>query len=71
MSGRLYRLVCRAYRKVRGRVVQLGWRHTFERIINANVPGATREAIGAKFKVDMLKFPVGAPDELIAALVEE
>ncbi len=60
-----------AYRKVRGRVVQLGWRHTFERIISRDLPGLTRDAIGRKFEVDMLKFPVGSPQEIIAELVEE
>lgn len=60
-----------AYRKARGRVVQVGWRHTFERIIHADIPRLSRLAIGAKFEVDMLKFPVGAPHEIIAELVEE
>lgn len=60
-----------AYRKVKGKVVQVGWRHTFERIINADIPRLTRSSIAAKFEVDMLKFPVGAPHEIIAELVEE
>jgi hypothetical protein len=60
-----------AYRKVRGKVVQVGWRHTLERIIHRDLPGLTREAIGKKFGFDMLKFPVGAPEELVAELVEE
>lgn len=60
-----------AYRKVRGKVVQVGWRHTFERLIHADIPRLTRMAIAAKFEVDMLKFPVGAPHEIIAELVEE
>ena len=57
--------------KGQGRVELVGWRHTFERIINRNLPGLTRSAIAAKFGVDMLKFPIGAPHELHAALVEE
>lgn len=60
-----------AYRKVRGKVVQVGWRHTFERIISKDLPGLTRRAIGEKFGVDMLKFPVGSPQELVAELTEE
>ena len=57
--------------KGQGRVELVGWRHTFERIINRNLPGLTRSAIAAKFGVDMLKFPIGAPHELHAALIEE
>lgn len=70
-GGMLVRRRCMGYVKVRGSIVSLGWRHTFERIIHENIPGATRQAIGQKFGVDMNKFPVGAPEELIAALVEE
>ncbi len=60
-----------AMRKMQGRIVLVGWRHTFERIINRNLPGLTRSAIAQKFGVDMLKFPIGAPHELHAALVDE
>ena len=60
-----------AMRKLQGRVIFVGWRHTFERIINRDLPGLTRSAIATKFSVDMLKYPVGAPHELHAALLEE
>lgn len=70
-DGAIIRYTPMAYRKVRGGVIMVGWRHTFERLINANLPGLTRSAIAQKFAVDMLKFPVGAPHELIAALTEE
>jgi len=60
-----------AYRKVRGRVIMLGWRHTFERLINANIPGITRDSLMVKFGVDLLKFPCGAPEEIRAELMEE
>jgi len=70
-GGRLVRRKAMGYTKVRGRVIRLGWRHTLERIINAQIPGATRQAIADKFSVDMMKYPVGSPEELIATLVEE
>lgn len=70
-GGALVRRRAVGYAKVRGSVIMLGWRHTFERIIAANIPGATREAIAAKFGVDMNKYPTGAPEEVIAALTEE
>jgi len=60
-----------AYRKLQGRVIQVGWRHTFEKIINRNLPGLDRMAIAAKFSVDMMRYPIGAPHELHAALLEE
>ncbi len=60
-----------AMRKMQGLIILVGWRHTFERLINRNLPGLTRSAIAQKFGVDMLKFPIGAPHELHAALIEE
>jgi hypothetical protein len=70
-DGVVIQMIPVAKRKMQGRVVMVGWRHTFERIINRNLPGITRSAIAAKFNVDMMKFPIGAPHELRAALVEE
>ena len=70
-DGVIMQLTPVAPRKMQGRVVMVGWRHTFERIINRNLPGLTRSAIAAKFGVDMMKFPIGAPHELRAALVDE
>jgi hypothetical protein len=57
--------------KACNRVVWVGWRHTFEGILRHQIPGVTRESIAAKFGVDMYKYPVGAPEDLVAALVEE
>jgi hypothetical protein len=70
-GGTVVRQRCMAYRKVRGRVIRLGWRHTFERILNAEIPGVTRKTLGEKFRVDLMTVPVGPMDELIAELVEE
>ena len=70
-DGAIVKLTPVAKRKMQGRIIWLGWRHTFERIINRNLPGLTRSAIATKFGVDLMKFPVGAPHELHAALVEE
>lgn len=70
-DGKLCRIQAVRTVKVRGRVVLVGWRHTFERIIMKNIEGATRPNIGAKFNVDMFKIPVGSPEETWAMLVEE
>jgi hypothetical protein len=70
-GGIICRRVCRGLVKVRGRVLRVGWRHTFERLVYEDIPGISRKSLGDKFKVDMLKYPMGTPDELISALVEE
>jgi hypothetical protein len=70
-DGSLIRLRALRAQKARGRVIRVGWRHTFERLILGQVPGVTREALAAKFNVDMWKFPVGGPDETYAQVMEE
>lgn len=70
-GGSLARCYATGEVKCRYRVITLGWRHTFERIIKADIAGATRSAIALKFGVDMLKYPVGDPEEIRAALIEE
>jgi hypothetical protein len=70
-DGTLIRLAAHKEQKARGRVIRVGWRHTFERLILGQVPGITREALAAKFNVDMWKFPVGGPDETFAQVMEE
>jgi hypothetical protein len=71
-DGAVLKMTPVAKRKMQGRVVLVGWRHTFEKIIHRKIPGVTRKAIADKFVVDMLKYPIGAPHELLhAAFVEE
>ena len=70
-NGSLVRMTPYVVRKVRGRILQVGWRYTFIKLIRANIPGVTAVSIGAKFGVDMLKYPMGAPEEVRAALMEE
>jgi len=70
-DGRLARMRCFATKKSRGRVLHVGWRFTFHNLINADIPGVTVQTINKKFNVDMSKIPVGSPEELHAALVEE
>jgi len=70
-DGNMVKLTPVRVSKVRGRCIRVGWRHTFERLILANIPGVTREALAAKFNVDMLKFPVGGPLETYAQIMEE
>ena len=55
----------------KGRVHRLGWRHTFEALLRRQVRGVTRMSLAARFGVDMLKYPMGPPDEVAAALLEE
>jgi hypothetical protein len=63
--------------QARDRVMKVGWRHTFEALLNArlkigrDLPGITRDSLAHKFGVDMGKFPQGAPQEVVAALFEE
>jgi hypothetical protein len=70
-DGSIMRYTPVAYRKKRGRIVLVGWRHTFGRIIAAGIPGCTPHSIGEKFGVDMWQFPMGSPQENYAALIEE
>lgn len=70
-DGAIIRFTPVARRRVQGRVALLGWRHTFERVINRNLPGLTRAAIAAKFGVDMLLYAGVPKHELYAALIEE
>ena len=70
-DGRLARVRCFAFKKSRGRVLRVGWRFTFYRLIQANIPNVTAKTVGLRFNVDMLKFPVGPPNEVHAALTEE
>lgn len=62
-------LHCRAWKERLGRVMYVGWRHTFENIVVKTQ--VTRKILGEKFGVDMFKYPVGPPEEVMAALVEE
>ena len=57
--------------KKRGIVMRLGWRHVFEKLVRAKIPGVTRDSLALKFNVDMYKYPVGAPEEVEAALNAE
>jgi hypothetical protein len=70
-DGKLLKLQCMGYEPVKKTCLRVGWRHTFERILAKELPGVTRKAIEKKFGVDMGKFPVGTPEELVAALAEE
>jgi hypothetical protein len=67
----LLRHKCLGYEMASKRCLRVGWRHTFERLLAAGVPGVTRQALSEKFSVDMNKMPQGTHEELVAALVEE
>jgi hypothetical protein len=70
-DGKLVRVLALKPMKVRGRVMQVGWRHTFERLILAKIPNITRESLALKFSVDMWKWPNGTPEETLANIWEE
>ena len=76
-DGKLFRRFAYKLAKRRDDVIKIGWRHTFEALLNAHLklgrdlPGITRASLGVKFAVDMLKFPAGAPEEVAAQLFEE
>lgn len=68
-DGALVRLEVWVQRKVPGRVVRVGWRHTFERLISARIPGITRKSLEMKFQVDLSTVPIwtGDPDAVAAS----
>jgi len=70
-NGKVYRYQPFRETKVLGRVLRVGWRHTFEAIIRTKIPGVTRSSISEKFGVDMSKYPIGPPEELKRLLFEE
>ena len=55
----------------RGKVWRLGWRHTFAAILFRQISGITHASLGAKFGIDAMAFPQGAPEDIHAALFEE
>lgn len=68
-DGKIFKWAYFRFTKVRGRIIRLGWRHTFENLTRCNVPGVTRKALEEKFKVDLSFKPIG-PDAG-AAFTEE
>ena len=70
-DGALIRLTAKKMAKVKGRVLTIGWRTTFEALVRAGVPGITRESLGAKFGVNMHKYPVGSPEEVHETLAAD
>ena len=70
-NGKVFLYQAFRWNKVRGPVQKLGWRHTFEKLLNSNIPGINRGSLSKKFNVDMLKYPVGAPEEVHDALFAE
>lgn len=71
-DGTVIRCIPVAHRPARHRVIRVGWRHTFERILAFGVPGVTRESLSKKFGIDMGRFALGgAPDEIAAMVLEE
>ena len=70
-DGRLMLLTPYKLVTVRGKVWRLGWRHTFAAILFRQIPGITHASLGAKFGIDAMAFPNGAPEEIHAALFEE
>jgi len=46
------------YREVRDRVILVGWRHTFNRLLKAKIPGVTQKKLEEKFGIDLWPKPV-------------
>jgi hypothetical protein len=68
-NGKVMKWAYFRFTKVRGRIIRVGWRHTFENLLSRNIPGVTRRALEAKFNVDLSLRPFG-PDAG-AAFTEE
>jgi hypothetical protein len=60
-AGQVYKWAYFRFTRVRGRIIRMGWRHTFENLATAGVPGITRRTLAKKFNVDLSFKPVG-PD---------
>jgi hypothetical protein len=52
-------------RQVRNEVILCGWRHTFDKLIAARIPGITRESLAGQFGVSLDAYvePVEVPEE--------
>ena len=70
-DGSLVKCKVYGYETSAKRCVRVGWRHTFERILAAQIPGVTRARIAEKFRVNMDLIPTGTHEELVEALVAE
>lgn len=71
-DGRVIRRRCMAYKKSRGQLLFLGWRHTFRRLLAANIPGVTATSVEQKFGIDLSNEKmIGTPEEITAELLEE
>ena len=57
--------------KVKGAIIKLGWRNTFENLLSHNLPGINRASLASAFSVDLNKFPMGEPEEIRQALSQE
>ena len=55
-------------RQVKDRVILVGWRHTFNRLLMANIPGVTKKALEEEFGVNL--DPKIIDDILVAEDVE-
>lgn len=49
--------------KVKSIVMRVGWRHTFEKLIKAQIPNVTRETLAKKFNVP-IKFWTGEKETI-------
>jgi hypothetical protein len=70
-DGSLMKIHVTRPQQVKDRVIRVGWRHTFERLIMANIHNVTRQALAAKFNVDMFRWPTGSPIETMENIYAE
>lgn len=70
-NGKVFLYQAFRWGKVRGGVQKLGWRHTFEALLQKNIPGVNRTSLSKKFNVDMLRYPLGESKEVHDALFAE
>lgn len=70
-NEKLYRYEAVRPTKRLGRCIRLGWRHTFQKLLAFKIPGVTKEALEAKFRVDLSKVLHADPGQRDAILHAE
>ena len=63
-KGKLLKLTAKGYENVGRRCMRLGWRHTFAKILAADLPGITREDLARTFNLDINKLGILAHDDV-------
>lgn len=61
-DGKLLRLRAQGYETVGRRCMRVGWRHTFAKLLAANIPGVTHQSLADKFGIDSSSIGIQQED---------